>query len=111
MLFGTTHFVERVFDHDQHFITPLLSLPIILVSLFMLLYGTGQWGRWRYLSVFVLLPVSFIVPVWIYWLLAGIIVPMPIPFITMGIVGILAHASVKRHYTRREQVIMEKNAG
>ena len=28
--FGATHFILRIFDHDQHTVTPFLSLPIRL---------------------------------------------------------------------------------
>jgi hypothetical protein len=109
--FGITHFVGRVFGHDRYYITPFLSLPIVFVSLFMLLYGTGEWGRWRFLFVFTLMPISFSVPIWIYWLIAGRMIPMPIPFLAMGIVGFLTHAAVRKHYARCERAAVEGAEG
>lgn len=110
LLFGTVHFVMRVFDHDQHMVTPFLSFPIVCASLFMLLYGTSQWGRWRYLIVFISMPVSFFVPIYLFWLLTDTIVPLPIPFIAMGVVGFLAHAAARRYYSKHERGVTDEGA-
>ena len=109
LCFGTVQFVTRVFGHDQHTVNPFLSLPIICASLFMLLYGTGQWGKWRYLIVFILMPISFILPVWLFWI-TGADVPLPIPFIAMGVVGFLAHAAVRKYYSNQEHGITDDGA-
>jgi hypothetical protein len=110
LLFGTVNFVLRIFDHDLQMVTPFLSLPIICTSLFMLLYGTSQWGRWRYLIVFISMPISFFVPIFLFWLLTDTIVPWPIPFIMMGFVGFLAHAAVRRYYSNHEDGLTDESA-
>ena len=38
-----------------------LWLPLAFVGLFIMLFGMGQWGRWRYLFALVFLPFSWVV--------------------------------------------------
>jgi hypothetical protein len=58
MLFCWFAFIARVFDHDQHIISPFLSLPLVFIGALMVLYGVGEWGRWAYLWVFLSIPIS-----------------------------------------------------
>lgn len=40
---------------------PLLGVPLALASAFMILAGTGQWGRWAYLCVFLSIPIAALI--------------------------------------------------
>ena len=46
MLLFSVFFIARVFEHDPHFLSPFLSLPLALLGSVMMLYGVGEWGRW-----------------------------------------------------------------
>src|SRR5437016_260993 len=66
MLYSTAALMERVFEGNQHFIAPFLSLPLIVIGAVLMLYGVGEWRHWAYLWVFLSIPASlclmFLIP-------------------------------------------------
>jgi hypothetical protein len=38
--------------------SPLLAFPLCLAGAIMMLFGSGQWGRWAYLWVFLSTPIA-----------------------------------------------------
>jgi len=41
---------------DERWLSPLVAAPLSLVGALAMLYGSGQWGCWAYLWVFVSVP-------------------------------------------------------
>ncbi len=58
MLGFTFAFSLWVSGHEPNLLSPFLSFPLALAGTLMTLYGTGEWGRWAYLWVFLSIPVS-----------------------------------------------------
>jgi len=58
MLGFSVVFALRVFEHDQHTVSPFLSVPLSFIGALMMLYGVGEWRRWAYLWVFLSIPIS-----------------------------------------------------
>jgi hypothetical protein len=46
--------------YPPRFISPLISIPLAIVSLPMMLFGVGKWGQWGYMMVFLSFPASFV---------------------------------------------------
>lgn len=45
-------------ENRPHVLSPFLSLPLVLLGSLLMLLGSGGWGRWRYLWVFLSIPLS-----------------------------------------------------
>jgi hypothetical protein len=52
LMFSFLSFVERVSEHSRSFLNPLVSFPLTIIGAVMMLFGTGEWGRWAYLWLF-----------------------------------------------------------
>ena len=61
MMVFSLDFIERVVNHLRGtFATnPLVSALLALIGAAMMLFGSGEWGRWAYLSVFLSIPALF----------------------------------------------------
>jgi hypothetical protein len=101
MLGFTMAFLMRVFMHDQHVMNPFLSFPLAVAGAFMMLFGVGEWGRWRYLLVFVSIPAAFIGSSYLYdWIFPDS--PKPLgPFVIATVAAFLTHRAVRAYYARR----------
>ena len=86
---------------------PFLGVPIAFVSGLMILAGTGQWGRWAYMWIFLSIPIAALIWVslspflsenqlfdrrWIDPRLLGILV--------FGLPMVLSYVFVRRYYLR-----------
>ena len=97
MLYSTAALMMRVFERDQHFISPLLALPLTLIGGLLTLYGVGEWKRWAYLWVFLSIPASFclVVPL-LSWTGSKVL-----PVIVVAAAAFAIHARVRVDYARR----------
>src|ERR1043166_5045005 len=59
MLGFSVAFALRVFEHDQHTVSPFLCVPLSFIGALMMLFGVGEWRQWAYLWVFLSIPISF----------------------------------------------------
>jgi len=97
MLYSTTALTQLVFGRDQHFIAPLLSLPLITIGALLMLYGVGEWRRWAYLWVFFSIPASFCLVVLILPRTGSKVLPV----IVIAAAAFAVHARVRAYYARR----------
>jgi hypothetical protein len=90
-------FVGGVFYQDRDSITPFLSLPLVFIGLFMMLYGAGEWRRWAYLWVFLSIPISLC----LLHLIPGAGNDKGSPVIVSAVAAFGTYAGVRAYYARR----------
>ena len=99
-----------MFDADR-LLSPYVGVPLGIIGALFMLFGSGKWGRWLYLWVFLSMPITVLIlsvithnspnsqfldslwakPLTLIWFSA----PMP-----------LSYALVRRHYRRKEARLM-----
>jgi len=94
MLAFTVAFALRVFDYEQHIVSPFLSLPLALVGALMILYGVGEWGRWAYLWVFLAIPISLC----LLLLVPGTGNSKELPVVVAAVAAIVSYGAVRAYY-------------
>jgi hypothetical protein len=99
MLYSAMAFMLRVFEHNQQFITPFLSLPLIIIGALLILYGVGAWKRWAYLCVFLSVPASLGL---VFLILPGTSSKI-LPVIVIAATAFAVHARVRAYYAGRIQ--------
>jgi len=55
-MYSTMAFFSWVFEQDFGFIHLVVSLALLFVGAFMMLYVSGEWKHWGYLWVFLSIP-------------------------------------------------------
>lgn len=101
MFFSFVDIFDRLVEqnHTVSLISPFLSLPLLLAGPAMVLYGTGKWGQWGYLWVFLSIPVSIFLISALPADMGGdgflLIVIIPL------IVALATNAGVQSYYKRR----------
>ena len=50
--------IVEILYGEPMLMNPLLGVPIAIVSGLMILAGTGQWGRWAYMWIFLSIPIA-----------------------------------------------------
>ena len=109
MFYGIMGFLQRVLEgpqfdkggYDVIGISPLFSLPLGLLGAAMMLFGVGEWKRWRYLLVFLLMPISLYASVHL-----GLIVLPLGAYVVTGVVAVCTfatYAAVRKFYHGHEQ--------
>jgi lysylphosphatidylglycerol synthetase-like protein (DUF2156 family) len=97
MLVSSFSFMVAVFAHRREFISPFLSLPLIVIGALMMLYGVGEWRRWGYLWVFLSIPISlcllFLIPA------AGS--DKGLSLIVAAIAAFISYVVARAHYSPR----------
>lgn len=99
------------FDGDR-WMNPLVALPLAVTGAVMMLIGSGQWGRWAYLWVFLSMPIAISLVLLGSKVLARLVPnggPGP-DFIDPKLLGMLVFAApmpvsyflVKRYYRRKD---------
>jgi hypothetical protein len=89
---------------------PFLGVPIAFVGGLMILAGTGQWGRWAYMWIFLSIPIA--ASIWVlvvpflsenqfldrHW-----IDPRLLGSLLFGLPMVLSYVYVRRYYLRHAQ--------
>src|SRR3989442_111727 len=97
MLYSTAALMARLDERDQHFISPFLSMPLIVIGALLMLYGVGEWRRWAYLWVFLSIPASLCLMVLILpWTGSKVL-----PVIVIAAAAFAIHARLRAHYAQR----------
>ena len=60
LLFGSLDLFANYFDQRAANGKPLVSFLIAIIGMFLMLLGVGEWGKWRYLIVFLAIPLSLL---------------------------------------------------
>ena len=105
MLGFTIAFALRLMEHDQHMISPWLSLPLACVGALMMLYGVGEWGRWAYLWVFLSIPISLC----LLLLIPGTGSSKELPVIVAAAAAFVSYGAVRAYYGRPREEAHEHN--
>jgi hypothetical protein len=95
MLYSAVALFGRFYDRDLHFISPFLSLPLMIIGALLMLYGVGEWKRWAYLWVFLSIPASLCV----LFVIPGIGSKV-LPVIVIAAAAFAIHARVRVYYAR-----------
>lgn len=99
LFIGSVEFIVWATSRRDQSIGPFASLALAAAGSLMMLYGTGEWGRWAYLLVFLAIPVSFLVVV----LLPGAGGDKMSPALVVGASAFAIYAVVRAHYARRSK--------
>jgi hypothetical protein len=96
LVFSFISFAERMVEHNRSFINPFVSLPLAFAGAVMMVYGSGEWGRWAYLWVFLSIPAGL-----------GLLILFPDAGKELGVFLVAApllgsYAIVRRYYRRRD---------
>ena len=107
VLFGVGGFIALVFSSialaaelvfgEPRILHPLLAIPMALGSALMMLCGTGLWGRWAYLWVFLSVPGGLVVlsPI------SSIIQDKSFGVLTFSLPMVVSYVLVRRYYRRK----------
>jgi hypothetical protein len=98
MMLCSLEFIERALAHNRSFISPFLSLPLVLVGAALILIGVGEWRRWAYLCVFLSIPFSLAV----LQLFSSFVHGKEVGILFPAIVAVGAYITVRRYYRNRE---------
>jgi hypothetical protein len=60
LLFGSLDLIANYFDQRAAHGNPLVSCFIAIIGMLLMLLGVGEWGKWRYLVVFLAIPLSLL---------------------------------------------------
>jgi hypothetical protein len=62
----TGKFFVDISEPGSTFILQIWSSLAVVAGIIMMLYGTGLWGQWRYIFVFISIPLSFLLYGFLY---------------------------------------------
>ena len=96
MLYSAVALFDRFYDRHHQFISPFLSLPLMIIGALLMLYGVGEWRRWAYLWVFLSIPASLCV----LFVIPGIGSKV-LPVLVIAVAAFTIHARVRAYYARR----------
>ena len=87
--------------------SPFLAVPLSLVGAVMMLYGSGQWGRWAYLWVFVSVPLVVSPLGWLAKIFpeADWLFKTPIAIMLFTLPMPVSYSLVKKYYRRGDNQI------
>ena len=96
MLYSAVALFDRFYDRHHQFISPFLSLPLMIIGALLMLYGVGEWRRWAYLWVFLSIPASLCV----LFVIPGIGSKV-LPVLVIAVAAFTIHARVRAYNARR----------
>lgn len=96
---------------------PLLGVPLAFVGSLMILSGTGQWGRWAYLLVFLSIPIVALV-----WALFSSFMleapsnplqmyPKLLGMALFALPAIFSYVIVSQYYKRKADSLVQSHGG
>lgn len=95
-----------MFDAER-FLSPYVAVPLGIAGALFMLFGSGQWGCWQYLWVFLSMPITVLVLSVVTHnfpnsQFLGSMWAKPLALIWFGAPMPLSYVLVKRHYRRKE---------
>ncbi len=96
IMYFSLAFFSWAFEQDFDLIHLVVSLALLFVGAFMMLYGSGEWRRWGYLWVFLSIPFALL----LLFLIPGIS-GKNLPTLIVPVVVICAYIVVRVYYKRQ----------